>query len=114
MPGASSHPAAEPQLGATHVDVTVVSTPSCHYCADAEQALTVIADRYPIHVRVVELQSPEGLRLTARHRPAMSPLVLVDGRFFSAGRLPRKKLLAMLRGAAVAGASSSDGPSIAS
>ncbi len=100
MTGASPHPAGKPQLGAPRVDITVVSTPACHYCADAELALTVIADRYPIHVRIVELESPEGLRLTARHRPAMSPLVLVNGRFFSAGRLPRKKLLAVLSDAA--------------
>ncbi|MGV8964686.1 MAG: hypothetical protein ACOH2F_00280 [Cellulomonas sp.] len=26
----------------------------------------------------------------------MNPLVLIDGRFFSAGRLPRKKLTALL------------------
>ena len=113
MPGASPRPATEPHLGATGADVTVVTTPACHYCADAERALTAMADEYPIHVRVVELESPEGLRLTARHRPAMSPLVLVNGRFFSAGRLPRKKLLALLR-AAAEDASSSGGPWIAS
>jgi len=32
----------------------------------------------------------------AVHRPAMNPLVLVDGAFFSSGRLPRKKLITLL------------------
>ena len=114
MTGASPQPASEPPLAATRVDITVVSTPACHYCADAELALTVIADRYPIRVRIVELESPEGLRLTARHRPAMSPLVLVNGQFFSAGRLPRKTLLAVLSTAIAEGTSSGDGSWVAS
>ena len=91
-----------------------VSAPACHLCADAEHALTVLAEQYRIRLRVVELESSEGLRLTALHRPAMSPMVLVGGRFFSAGRLPRKKLAAMLRSAAVAGSPPVDRPMIAS
>jgi len=67
----------------------------------AERALEVLAQRFAMRVRVVDLESAEGLRLTAAHRPAMSPLVLVDGRFFSAGRLPRKKLAALLERTAV-------------
>ena len=35
-------------------------------------------------------------RLVAEHRPPLSPLVLVDGAYFSAGRLPRKKLAKLL------------------
>jgi hypothetical protein len=60
-------------------------------------------------VRVVALESDEGLLLTAKHRPAMNPLVLIDGRFFSAGRLPRKKLTALLEQVAVERAAARDG-----
>jgi len=35
--------------------------------------------------------------LLATHRPAMNPLVLLGGQYFSAGRLPRRKLEAYLR-----------------
>jgi len=91
----------EPPRGATRVDITVVHAAACHYCDDAERALEVLAQRFAMRVRVVDLESAEGLRLTAAHRPAMSPLVLVDGRFFSAGRLPRKKLAALLERTAV-------------
>jgi hypothetical protein len=51
---------------------------------------------YPIRVDRVEADSAAGQALVGAHRPAMFPLVLVDGAFFSAGRLPRRKLRALL------------------
>lgn len=80
--------------GATQV--VVVHAPACHLCDDAEQALALLAERFPLDVRVVELESERGRRLQAEHRPALSPLILVDGAFFSAGRLPRRKLEKLL------------------
>lgn len=76
--------------------VTLVHSPACHFCDDASAALAEIAKTHPIDVTTVALESDEGAALTARHRPAMNPLVLVDGEFFSSGRLPRKKLLRLL------------------
>ena len=96
MFGKSTRAAQELPRSATWVDITVVHAPACHFCDDAERALSVLATRFPLAVRVVALESDEGVLLTTKHRPAMSPLVLVDGRFFSAGRLPRKKLTALL------------------
>lgn len=84
------------------MDVTLVHAPACHFCDDAQAALTDLAANHDLALHVIELDSPEGRRLVARFRPAMNPLVLLDGEFFSAGRLPRKKLLARL--AATAGA----------
>jgi alkyl hydroperoxide reductase subunit AhpF len=78
--------------------MTVVHAAACHLCDDAVGALTELAGTMPLEVRVVHLESPEGASLVASHRPAMNPLVLLDGEFFSAGRLPRKKLLATLAG----------------
>ncbi len=72
--------------------VTVVHAPACHFCHDAEEALAVLAGDVPLLVRSVGIDTPEGRALVAEHRPAMNPLVLLDGQFFSAGRLPRKKL----------------------
>ncbi|RYZ64644.1 MAG: glutaredoxin [Proteobacteria bacterium] len=74
------------------VRVTLVHAPACHFCEDAEQALGELGERYTIEVRAVDIDSPEGRSLVATHRPAMNPLVLVDGAYFSSGRLPRKKL----------------------
>lgn len=84
-------------MNATTARLTVVHSPACHFCDDAEQVLHALADEYAIDVSVVPIDSPQGAQLVATHRPAMNPLVLLDGEFFSSGRLPRKKLVKALR-----------------
>lgn len=96
MFGKATRPVQQFPRGADKVDIIVVHAPACHFCDDAEKALSLLAERFPLSVRIVALESDEGLLLTAKHRPAMNPLVLIDERFFSAGRLPRKKLTALL------------------
>lgn len=81
-----SAPAAEP------VQVTVVESEACHFCSDAQQALAGFAQRYPLRIDTVDVRSEAGRALVSRHRAPMSPLVLLDGDFFSSGRLPRRKL----------------------
>ena len=76
--------------------VTLVHSPACHFCDDAEEALDELGGEYAIEVSVVSIDSPVGAQLVSRHRPAMNPLVLVEGEFFSSGRLPRKKLVKVL------------------
>lgn len=76
--------------------VTLVHSPACHFCDDAERVLAELERDQAIDVTVVDIRSRVGAELVARHRPSMSPLVLVDGEFFSSGRLPRKKLLRRL------------------
>lgn len=78
------------------VRITVVSAPACHFCEDADRALAELALEVAIEVDHVALDSAEGRRLVAEHRPAMNPLVLLDGAYFSSGRLPRKKLARQL------------------
>lgn len=80
------------------VEIVVVRSPACHLCEDAIAALGQIRGRFPFNVRLVEMDSEEGRDIVARHRPALSPAVLVDGRLFSSGRLPRKKLERTLAG----------------
>ena len=76
--------------------VTVVTAPACHFCSDAQAALTELARNHPLTVTVVGAGSPAGQALLARYHTGMFPLVLVDGVFFSAGRLPRRKLARLL------------------
>jgi len=78
------------------VTVTLVHAPACHFCEDARTALNEFGHEYDLAVELVAADSNAGQDLVARHRPAMFPLVLVDGEFFSAGRLPRNKLRALL------------------
>lgn len=77
--------------------LTLVTAPGCHLCEDARTGVTRLSERgAPIELDVVEATSPRGLALLAEHRPAMNPLVLIDDRYFSAGRLPIRKLQALL------------------
>ncbi|GEN81373.1 glutaredoxin family protein [Actinotalea fermentans] len=80
----------------TPTAVTVVHSQACHFCDDALDALAELGSRHALEVSVVEIDSPLGATLVAVHRPAMNPLVLVDGAFFSSGRLPRRKLARLL------------------
>ncbi|HEU5155588.1 MAG TPA: thioredoxin family protein [Streptosporangiaceae bacterium] len=82
--------------GTEPAQVIVVTTPGCHFCEDAQTALAELAETYPLSVRLVAAQSPPGRALLDRHGTGMFPLVLVDGMFFSAGRLPRRKLARLL------------------
>jgi len=84
------------QLDTSPIPVTVVHAEACHFCDEAERELAGLAEQFPLAVRVVPLDSTEGRSLVDLHRPAMNPLVLVDGAYFSSGRLPRKKLTRLL------------------
>lgn len=72
--------------------ITVVEAPACHLCDEAKATLVELSKDHPIVVEIVDATSPDGRALVARHRPALAPLVLLDGEFFSSGRLPRRKL----------------------
>lgn len=76
--------------------VTLVESEACHFCEDALRALDDLARDHDFVLDIVELRSPAGQALAQRHRPALTPLVLVDGEFFSHGRLPRRKLARLL------------------
>lgn len=78
--------------GAPPVGVTVVESGACHFCDDAHRVLEELGRTYPLCVEAVDVRSEEGQRLMRQHRASMSPLVLLDGDFFSHGRLPRRKL----------------------
>ena len=88
----SSTPAVEP------VRITVVESEACHFCEDAHRALEALAASYPLAVDTLDARSDAGRELIARHRAAMTPLVLIEDAFFSSGRLPRRKLEKLLRG----------------
>lgn len=78
--------------GGTVPEFILVTSPACHLCEDAHRRLQVLADERRLLLRVVDVESAEGLALVATHRPAMNPLVVADGQFFSSGRLPRGKM----------------------
>lgn len=76
--------------------VVLVTSPACHHCDDAHHLLEPFAADGRIELHTVEADSADGAALLQIHRPAMFPLVLVDGEFLSSGRLPRGKLARVL------------------
>ncbi len=81
-----------PTSDAALAHITLVHAEACHFCTDASRTLEEMATEFALDVHAVSAESDEGRALIAEHRPAMSPLILLDGAFFSHGRLPRKKL----------------------
>jgi glutaredoxin len=77
-------------------NVTLVKSPACHFCADAEDVLAELSTEFELLIHRVPTQSAEGLALVQDFGAAMSPLVLLDGAFVSDGRLPRGKLRTLL------------------
>ena len=88
-----------PQGACAPVVVTLVEAPACHLCDNAKSTLEVLAQSYPMTVHVLSIGSAQGGALMARHRAPMSPLVLLDGQYFSSGRLPQRKLEQRLKAA---------------
>jgi hypothetical protein len=78
------------------VMITLVRAPACHFCEDARAALGELGRDYDLDVEEIEADSDAGAELVAWHRPAMFPLVLIDGAYFSVGRLARGKLRRLL------------------
>lgn len=74
------------------VDVTLVTTPACHFCDDAHHRLEALERAGLFRLTTVPAESPEGQTLIAEYRPGMFPLTLVAGRYFHDGRIPRGKL----------------------
>lgn len=90
--GSTSGPAT-----ATIPTATLLTTTACHLCEDAHAELARRAARGELTLEVVPLDSAEGRALLQAYRPAMFPLVLVDGRLLGHGRLSRRRLDAALR-----------------
>ncbi len=83
-------------------DITVVKAEACHFCHDALQLLDEMTAEYPMRIRILDIRDPEGCALMQEHRAALSPLILVEGVFFSQGRLPRGKIRRLLAARAAA------------
>lgn len=79
------------------VEVVLVEMPECHLCEQAKTTLDDLGRGFALRVSIIDAGSSQGRGLIARHRPTMAPLVVVDGTFFSSGRLPRNKLISRLR-----------------
>ena len=79
------------------VQIEVVDSPGCHSCDETHRVLTGLEeDGYLIEVRSFDARTPQGQDLMQEHRAGLTPLVLVDGAFFSPGGVSRRRLITLL------------------
>jgi hypothetical protein len=100
---------ASTQVPAGPARVTLVTAPGCHFCEDAAAALGELARECPLAVEEISADSPAGQSLLRVNGTGMLPLVLVDWEFFSAGRLPRRKLARLVAAPGAAAAPGAGG-----
>lgn len=85
--------------------ITSIEAPGCHFCTDAHDALAALVQQgHHIEISTVDARSADGQTLMQRHRAGLSPLVLVDGAFFSqaagqSGAVPGRNVVLFNEGA---------------
>ena len=78
--------------------VTLLTKSDCMLCEDAKAALDELRGEFALEIETVDLASERGQRLALEAGIVFAPGVLIDGRPFSHGRLPRRKLRRELEG----------------
>jgi len=89
-------PAGDPSRDTIPVHLLLVASPDCHFCLDARAVLQRLGRDYRLHVREVQLSSPEGQDLAARHGIAFPPGLFIEDRFIGFGRVSERKLRRLL------------------
>lgn len=74
------------------VEVTLLTQRDCRFCELAVEILARVGQDHPLSVYRVDLDSPVGCELAARHGVLFAPGVLLDGQMFSYGRLSERRL----------------------
>jgi thiol-disulfide isomerase/thioredoxin len=77
---------------ATLLHVTLLTQAQCGFCEQAQETLERLAREVPLTLTYVNLASVEGHQLALRYGVIFAPGVLLDGAFFSYGRLSERKL----------------------
>lgn len=72
--------------------VTLLTQSECAHCDHAKDVLARIGNDYPLDVREIALETPEGRGLAATHGILFAPGVLLDGHSFGFGRLSERRL----------------------
>ena len=72
--------------------VTLLTQTSCTFCEQAKETLARLSQEQDFETQEVSLETEEGRALGERHGVLFAPGILVDGTFFSFGRLSERKL----------------------
>lgn len=78
-------------------EILLLTKGDCHFCDQAKDVLARLAGEYELEVREVALDSEEGRRLALEAGAPFPPVIFVDGRSFSFGRLSERRLRKALR-----------------
>ncbi len=65
---------------------------ACAFCEQAKSILARLARDYPISIRLVRLDTPDGERMALAAGVLFPPGILIDGEPFSYGRPSERKL----------------------
>jgi len=78
-------------------EVVLLTKDDCHFCAQAKDVLARLRGEYGLRVREVVLESDEGRTLALESAAPFPPVVFLNGKTFSYGRLSERKLRKALR-----------------
>lgn len=73
-------------------EVILLTREDCHFCEQAKAVLQRLEADYELRVRQLALETEEGGRLGLASGAPFPPVVLLNGRPFSYGRLSERKL----------------------
>ena len=79
-------------------EVVLLTKEDCGLCDQAKQTLDRLSAELELRVREVTLDSEEGSKLAHEAGAPFPPIVFIEGRAFSYGRLSERKLRKVLRG----------------
>ena len=72
--------------------VTLLTQTSCSFCEQAKETLAQLSQEQDFETEEISLETEDGRALGERHGVLFAPGILVDGDFFSFGRLSERKL----------------------
>jgi glutaredoxin len=78
-------------------EIVLLTKDECELCDQAKATLERLSAEFKLRVREVALDSTEGAELAREAGAPFPPVVFVDGRAFSYGRVSERKLRKTLR-----------------
>lgn len=80
------------------VHVTIISSADCDNCTEVKEFLEQLRLEQPaLAIEELKIDSPGGQELAIEHGILASPGLLIDGKFFSMGKVDKEQLEEKLR-----------------
>ena len=88
----SCSPSSVRRLGSSVIEAVLLTKAQCDLCEQAKEVLGRLGHTHELRVREVPLESEEGRRLALEAGAPFLPVLFLDGRVFSYGRLSERRL----------------------